>query len=108
MKTIEERVSSLEENFAFMREGIARVEKTLEKLDASVLSLVERLDARYPSKESVDLRMAEIVRDIKTLRERQDALEARAMKIAAWQYRVIGGLVVVSFVLGVLSRLWKW
>lgn len=108
MKTTEERVSALEENFAFMREGIARVEKTLEKLDASVLSLVERLDVRYPSKESVDLRMAEIMRDINALRERQDALEARVTRLAAWQYRVIGGLVVGSFALSALSHFWGW
>ena len=103
-KTAEERISSLEDNFAFMREGIARMEKTLEKLDISVTSLVEKLDGRYPSKESVDLRIGEIVRDIKGLRERQDAIEKRASALAAWQYRIAGGLVVLSFALGVLSH----
>ncbi|MHB1681578.1 MAG: hypothetical protein ACYCYO_01940 [Bacilli bacterium] len=107
-KTTEERVTSLEENFAFMREGMTRVERMLEKLDTTVSSLVDRLDTRYPSKESVDLRLAELVRDIKVLRERQDALEARAARMSAWQYRVAGALVVISFAVGVLSRYWGW
>lgn len=107
-KTAEERISSLEDNFAFMREGIARMEKTLDNLNIAVASLVEKLDGRYPSKESVDLRVAELVRDIKGLRERQDAVEKRASSLAAWQYRVAGGLVVVSFALGVMSHFWGW
>ena len=107
-KTTEERISSLEDNFTFMREGISRVEKTLEKLDISVSTLVEKLDGRYPSKESVDLRLGELIRDIKALRERQDALETRAARLLAWQYRVAGALVVISFAVGVLSRYWGW
>ena len=91
-----------------MREGISRVEKTLEKLDIAVASLVEKLDGRYPSKESVDLRLGELIRDIKALRERQDALETRAARLSAWQYRVAGALVVISFAVGVLSRYWGW
>ena len=118
-KTTEERVASLEENFSFMREGMARVERMLEKLDGTVSSLVDRLDIRYPSKESVDLRVAEIVRDIKTLRERQEDLRkdldeasgklgARVERMAAWQYKVTGALVVLSFGIGVLSHFWGW
>lgn len=108
MKTAEERISSLEDNFTFLREGLSRVEKAIEKLEATLSGLVEKLDGRYPSKESVDLRMQELVRDIKTLRERQDALEARAARLSAWQYRVAGALVVISFAVGVLSRYWGW
>ncbi len=107
-KTAEERISSLEDNFTFMGEGIRRVEKALEKLDATVATLVEKLDTRYPSRESVDLRMGELVRDIKKLREDQDALEARTTRMSAWQYKVTGALVLIAFALGVASHFWGW
>lgn len=107
-KTVEERISSLEENVGYLREGVARVEKAIERLESTLSGLVDKMDGRYPSKESVDLRMQELVRDVKALRERQDVIENQMSRMSAWQYRVVGGIVVISFILGVLSHFWGW
>lgn len=109
VRTPEERLSSLEESFTFMREGIVRVEKTLDKLDLTVSSIVEKLDGRYPSKESVDLRIRELTTELQTARDVNEKLteEVHSLRkdvdiLKSWRSWLTGTLATVVAV-GVLA-----
>ena len=108
-KTPEERIASLEMSFISMGEGIARVEKTLEKLDGSVTSLVDKLDARYPTKESVDLRLQELRNEYESLKLRVTEVEKNIDKLTAWRNWLTGAYVVlvgVAVILFEYGRQW--
>jgi chromosome segregation ATPase len=108
VQTPEERIAALEQGLLSLGEGIRRVETTLEKLDISVSSLVEKLDARYPSKETVDLRFEDVHKELALLRKDHDALDRRVQKMQAWMYKAAGAIAIVAFGIGVLANSHKW
>ena len=103
----EERLSGLEENFDSMKEGLARLEKTLERIDAVLSGLVERLDVRYPTRESVDLRVEDLRKDMESVRKQADESKTRIDRMQRWQYQVTGAVTLAAFLLGLLARGFK-
>lgn len=90
----EERLASLEQNFASMKEGFDRVEKAVGKLTDTVSNLGDKLDTRYPSKESVELRFSEIWNEISNIKgEKQRTKLTKPHWAMVW---VTAGAVFIS------------
>ncbi len=100
-KSPEERISSLEESIIYLKEGMAEVKNTLEKI-------MDKLDDRYPSKESMDLRISTLRDELKDLHDRTDKVESQTAKMQRWQYQVTGAVMLAAFLLGLLARSVKW
>ena len=100
----EERLASLEQGFRSVREGLERMEKAIEKLDSAVTTLIDKLDLRYPSQESVNLRFGELQKENEALRERLGILEKQQGRLQNWQYKVAGGIAVIAFGLGIAAK----
>lgn len=103
-QTPEERLASLEQGFGYVREGLERMEKAIGKLDSAVNTLIDKLDGRYPSQESVNLRFAELQKENETLRERLGTVEKQQGRLQSWQYKVAGGIAVIAFGLGIAAK----
>lgn len=103
--TVEERLTSLEKSFEYLQEGMSRVEGTLEKLDSSVADLIGRLDNRYPSQESVNLRFESMSKEIVELRKEFEETNVRVDKVRVWMYKAMGIGMTVTFVVGILAEL---
>ncbi|SFU71422.1 hypothetical protein [Alicyclobacillus macrosporangiidus] len=101
--TVEERLSTLEAGFQSLKEGLDRVERALEKLDGNVAVLIEKLDARYPSQESVNLRFTDLQQKVAQLETQCEAQRKDIDQLRNWQYKVTGGIAVVAFLLGLVS-----
>lgn len=106
----EERLASLEQKFNNVEEGIGRLEKSLEKVANTVSELMEKLDARYSSQESVNLRFQQQQQEITQLQALAETLRADVEHMRRWQYKVMGAATVVAFLLGLVAealRSWK-
>jgi len=103
----EERLASLEQKFNSVEEGIGRLEKSLEKVANTVSELMEKLDARYPSQEGVNLRFATAEKEVQELRNKQAETAEELERIKKRVYMWNGGLVVISFLLGLAARAWN-
>ncbi len=84
------------------------MEKAVEKLTDNVTAMMDRLDARYPSKESVDLRFGSIEQDNNSLRTEVVELRQRVNRISAWQYKVMGAIGIVAFAAGLVWYVRHW
>lgn len=114
-KSPEERLASLEQNFISLGEGVQRVEKAVDDLNKNVSTLVDKLDYRYPSKESVDLRLKAqeskdevLEKEIGELKEEVKTLKSQVNSLKKFQYKATGALVFVAFALGILVRSKAW
>ena len=99
-RTNEERITSLEEAIDYLKEGMKDVKDTLNVI-------IEKLDGRYPTKESVEFRIQALNDQQKELEKRIDCLETKVAKVQKWQYTVGGGAMVVGFLVGIISHVIK-
>lgn len=90
--TPEERIASLEIGLSGMKEGIAELKSVIEKLDSTVSTLVDKMDLRYATKESVDLRIEALEVENKSLRSTVKDLNVRVNKLTAWMYKSMGAI----------------
>jgi hypothetical protein len=103
-KSPEERISALEEAVVSLKEGMSRVEKGFEKLEETFAVLMDKLDNRYPSKENVDLRFAQLHDDI----HGENGVKTQMETLKKFMYKVTGAIALVGFVIGVLANSHKW
>lgn len=106
-KTNEERLSTLEESNDFLKEGMREMKEGIREVKETLAMIVEKLDGRYVSKESFDLRVQTLCDALKEVEKRQDATDAKINKLQKWQYTVTGGGVLLGFVIGIASHVIK-
>lgn len=99
-KTNEERITALEESFVYVKEGMRELKDTMNVI-------IEKLDGRYVTKDSYDIRIQSLLDANKELEKRQDATDAKINKLQKWQYTVGGGAMVVGFLVGIISHVIK-
>lgn len=104
----EERITSLEGSFVNLKEGLTDVKTALETLNVTVAGLVDRLDGRYPSKESVDLRVEDLRKDVDAVRKQADESKVQIDRMQRWQYQIMGAITLAAFLLGLLTRGFNW
>ncbi len=110
MNSPEERIAALEQGLLSMGEAISRVEQAVERMDTTVIALTDKLDARYPSTESVDIRIVELQKALKELRREAEGYSHEISRLRARQYKRMGASAVVAFLLGLVAevfRSWK-
>lgn len=103
-ENVEGRLSSLEQGFLSLKEGIDDLKRSVEKVDTAVTSLMDKLDGRYPSKESVDLRIGELKQQQEALTRRLHDMQKQVDKLKSWRNWIGGGLALAAFVIVVLSH----
>jgi len=103
-KSPEERLSALEEAFVSLKEGMSRVEKGVGKLEETFAVLMDKLDSRYPSKESVELRLKEQMDDIVELKVKNAKMEKGIEELRKYIYKAIGGTAVGAFLFGFVAK----
>lgn len=97
----ERRLSTLEERFVSLKEGIDDLKTSVEKMTESIAFLIEKLDGRYPSRESVELRLNEIWKELENLKfERRNSKLSKPQWALVW---VTVGAVFFSVVSLVIS-----
>lgn len=101
---IEGRLSSLEQGFLSLKEGIDDLKKSVEKIDDAVTLLMEKLDSRYPSKESVDLRIAELKQQQEAFNKRLNEMQKQLEKLKSWRNWIAGGIALAAFIIIALSH----
>jgi chromosome segregation ATPase len=107
-RTPEERLASLEQQFSSLEEGFGRVEKAVEKLTDNVTAMMDRLDARYPSRESVDLRFSALEQENAMLKAEVAELKQRVNRMSAWQYKAMGAVGIAAFASGLVWYIKHW
>ncbi len=104
----DERLTSLEHDVVSLKDGVERIEKAVEKLADSVSVLMDKLDARYPSKESVDLRFESIEQENQVLKTVIGDLKLEVSKVSAWMYKIIGAMGFITVALDIVWYLRHW
>ncbi|MFD1677020.1 hypothetical protein [Alicyclobacillus fodiniaquatilis] len=109
-KTPQERIQSLEDRFSSLEVGMDRVEQALTKMGEQFEDLKEKLDARYPTQESVNLRFDALWKDVIDMKEEHQTVRKDVERLKGGFYRFVGGAAVAGALIGYgleVLHMWK-